>query len=212
MKIASFDIDMQNTFSENCPDELPVPGAIDIVDELNAQANLAHYRIASKDAHNDKALWVATKEHPELSKITGYPNLDLRWNKHAIVGTYGFNLIDGLPTITRYDFVVWKGIELDMHPYGACYHDLNDQLSTGVIEFLKFKQVNIVLTGGVAMEYCVKHTVLQLLRANFKVIVNLNACRGINMDTSAKAISEMHHHGALVANSLVDVKNLLSNV
>ena len=43
--IAAFDIDPQNTFTPVCPNELPVPGGTEIVDELNRQALLAGYRI-----------------------------------------------------------------------------------------------------------------------------------------------------------------------
>ena len=53
-QVASFDVDAQNTFTPLCPDELPVPEGNCIVDELNAQAKWANYRVGSKDAHNAK--------------------------------------------------------------------------------------------------------------------------------------------------------------
>mgnify|MGYP002668311502 CR=1 FL=1 len=36
---------------------------------------------------------------------------------HAIIGTKGFDFIDGLDP-AKYDFQVFKGIEIDKHPYG----------------------------------------------------------------------------------------------
>ena len=51
MKIAAIDVDVQNTFTPVCPQELPVPEGHLIADALNAQAKLADYRVMTKDAH-----------------------------------------------------------------------------------------------------------------------------------------------------------------
>lgn len=193
--VASFDVDAQNTFTPLCPDELPVAGGDEIVDELNAQAQLARYRVGSKDAHNPKAVWVATPDHPQLEPVVG-DNVDVRWNVHAVPGTPGFELIAGLPHPADYNFFVWKGVELDMHPYGSCYHDLGESLSTGVIEFLRAQGVETVIVGGLATDYCVKNTVLQLCRAGFRVILNRAACRGVAPDTTQAALATMTEAGA----------------
>ena len=86
-----------------------------------------------------------------------------------------------------------------MHPYGACYHDLKDTLSTGVIEFLKARGIKAVICGGLA----------QLARAGFTVILNLAACRGIAPDTVAAAIKEMQEQGIIIAENSAELKNLL---
>jgi nicotinamidase/pyrazinamidase len=207
--IASFDIDAQKTFSPLCPNELPVPEGHLIVAELNAQAKLAHYRIGSKDAHSPQAIWVADEQYPQLSPIEGL-NVDVCWNEHAVPGTLGFELLDGLPAVTDYDFFVWKGIEPDMHPYGACYHDFAEKLSTGAIEFLKQKNVSTIIAGGLATDYCVKLTVLQLLRAKFKVMVNLAACRGISDTTVAQALTQMRAAGAMLYTNAKAIADFLS--
>ena len=195
--VASFDVDPQKTFTVICPDELPIAGGDEIVDELNAQAEFAALRVASRDAHTLSALWLATAEQPQYSAIIGYPNLDIRWKAHAIVGTKGFEFIAGLDP-AKYDFQVYKGIQPDMHPYGACYHDLANKLSTGVIEFLKLHGINTVIVGGLAIDYCVKNTVLQLAGAGFSVILNLGACRGIAPDTTSAALMEMEAAGVQI--------------
>ena len=96
-----------------------------------------------------------------------------------------------------------------MHPYGACYHDLKDTLSTGVIEFLKARGIKAVICGGLATDYCVKTTALQLARAGFTVILNLAACRGIAPDTVAAAIKEMQEQGIIIAENSAELQNLL---
>ena len=202
---ASYDIDCQNAFTPVCPNELPTAGGTEIVDELNQQARFATYRLGSKDAHSPQAIWVADDEHPQGEAIEG-DNVDVRWVAHAVPGTQGFELIKGLPKVTDYDFFVWKGIELDMHPYGNCFHDFDEKMSTGLIEFLRNHGVKTVIAGGLVTDYCVKNTVLQLLKADFEVIVNLGACRGIAKETTQAAIEEMKKCGARFIDSAQALK------
>ncbi|OXY83428.1 isochorismatase family protein [Oceanimonas doudoroffii] len=194
-RVASLDVDAQYTFTPVCPDELPVSGGDGIADELNRQAAFAGHRLGSKDAHSPAAHWVASDAHPAFSKIAG-DNMDLRWPLHAVPGTRGFELLDGLPHPADYDFFVWKGVEPDMHPYGACFHDLDERQSTGLIEYLRCNDIDTVLVGGLATDYCVFYTVKQLLAAGMNVVVNRSAIRGVADDTSRHAMAEMIQLGA----------------
>lgn len=202
---ASLDVDATNCFTPTCPDEIPVPGGDEISEPLNRQSEYAAYRTGSKDAHSEKAIYNASPSHPQLSQL-GAPDADVYWNKHSIPGTIGFEMIPGLPQPRDYDYFVWKGIEPDMHPYGACYHDLAERLSTGLIEFLKVKKVTTVIVGGLATDYCVKTTALQLAKAGFRVIVNLEACRGVHPDTVRNAISEMTNAQVIVIQNLDEIQ------
>jgi len=122
-------------------------------------------------------------------------NVEEHWPVHAVPGTEGFELVPGLPRPAEYDFFVWKGVELDMHPYGACYHDIAEEMSTGVVEWLRARGVSHVLVGGLATDFCVKATALQLQRAGFQVLLNLAACRGIDADSTREALEEMRSAG-----------------
>jgi nicotinamidase/pyrazinamidase len=206
---ASFDVDAQNTFTPVCPNELPVPDGNNIVDELNKQAHYARLRVGSKDAHSNQALWVADEKNPQFSKIEGHDNLDIRWKRHGEVGSEGFELISGLPKVTEYDFFVYKGLERDCHPYGACYHDFAEKLSTGVIEYLKYNGIKNVIVGGLATDYCVKFTVLQLCKANFKVIINLAACRGIADETIQEAMKEIAKASAMMVQNSRELSSFI---
>lgn len=203
--VASFDIDAQNTFTPVCPDELPVAEGDTIAPELNANARFASLRLGSRDAHTLSALWLSDAEHAPLTPIAGHPDLDVRWPAHAIIGTKGFDFIDGLDP-KAYDFQIFKGIEPDKHPYGACYHDLQDKLSTGAIEYLRCHGITTVICGGLATDYCVKNTVLQLKRAGFDVVLNKAACRGIAPETVAAALEEMQAAGVRLAASAAELQ------
>ncbi len=206
--LASFDVDAQNCFTPLCPDELPVPDGQNIVDELNAQSRLVSVRLGSKDAHCPGAVWVANEDNPQLSPVNGYEHADLHWNLHAVPGSFGFKLLNGLPAVTDYDFFVWKGVEPDMHPYGACFHDQHNKRSTGVIEYLQQQGVRTVLVGGLALDFCVKTTVLQLRDAGFRVIVNLAACRALTDETRQQAMQEMRDAGTEFVRDVSELKVL----
>lgn len=175
--------------------------------ELNAQAELACLRLASRDAHPASALWLASPEHPSLTPLSGHADLDLYWTAHAIVGTPGFDFIDGLDP-QAYAFQSLKGIEPDKHPYGACYHDLGNKFSTGAIEFLRQHGITTVICGGLATDYCVLNTVLQLREAGFTVVLNKAACRGIAPETTKAALEKMQLAGVYLAENAAELATL----
>ena len=72
-------------------------------------------------------LWRATLDTLSFMPLA---NADLSWVSHCVPGTPGFELLDELPQPLDYDYFVWKGVEPDLHPYGACYHDLAEKRST----------------------------------------------------------------------------------
>ena len=195
--IVSIDVDAQKTFTPLCPKELPVNEGHLIVEELNAQATLADLRVMTKDAHHAAA------------KL---PDADLTWVAHAMVGTRGYELLDGLPSAKEYDYCVWKGVDPELHPYGACFHDIEEKLSTGLIEWLRCQNTDTVIVGGLATDYCVKTTVLQLLKGgNWQVIVNEAACRGIAPDTIETAWQEMRSAGAIILKNAEEIKKYINN-
>ena len=88
MKTIAIDIQPQRTYSELCPLELPIAGAIDIVKELNHQASLADYRVLVKDSHAPNDLQLRKLSQPDLSSSIN--------KSHAVIGTEGFQLLPGL--------------------------------------------------------------------------------------------------------------------
>lgn len=175
-----------------------MPGGDQIGSELNFIASLASLRIGSKDAHSPQAPWVVA-DHSQMFVPTGLEHADITWVSHCVPGTEGFTLLDELPTPYDYDYFVWKGVEPDLHPYGACYHDLHGKLSTGVIEYLKGLSVEQVIVGGLALDFCVKTTALQLAAAGFKVIIHLPACRAISEEGALQAVQDMQQVGVSIA-------------
>jgi nicotinamidase/pyrazinamidase len=176
----SLTIDAQKGFTPLCPEELPVTEGDEIVTEMLRNNELAQYKYMSKDAHSRKANWVASEIKPQFTPVVPIsPNLDIHWNSHCNVGEEGFELLDGLPHTSEYDYIVYKGVEKDMHPYSPIYHDLAKKISTGIIEKARHDQVKTFLLGGLALDYCLGEGAFDLLEAGFEVIVNLGATRAI---------------------------------
>lgn len=201
---ATFDVDAQKGFSPVCPDELPVAGGDEIVGALNAMALLGSVRLGSKDAHAPNAPWV-TSNPAEIATATGIKEAPLAWPAHCVVGTKGFELLDGLPAPEEYEFFVWKGIEGHLHPFGAVFHNVSETRSTGVIEFLHSKGIARVIVGGLAYDYCVKSTALQLAKAGFEVIIPLEAVRAISQETADQATQELKAAGVIIVNAVADI-------
>lgn len=204
-KTACIDVDPQKGFSELCPKELPVEGALQIVDELKLNHAKASVRLVSRDMHPPGAAWEA--ETPErMLEPVGLPEVDIKWNPHCVVGTMGVELLPGLPPVREYDFQINKGIDPDAHPYGAFYHDQADTLSTGGIEFLRSKQIDTVIVGGLALDFCVKKSVEQLVDAGFRVIVNLASTRPVFPDATDSVVSELVDKGVVIVENSAAIK------
>ena len=205
-RTASHEVDPQKGFTPLCPEELPVPDGHNIAGELNWQAKFAKIRTVSKDVHPANALWIADEVIPQLTPLNlkDEPNIDVAWKAHCMSGTVGAELIPGLPKITDYHFVVFKGIEPNLHPYSGVYHDLHKNLSTGLVEFYVDNNINTVIVGGLALDFCVKETVFDLINCGMEVIVNLAACRALG--DPKPIIEALVDMGAIIIDSCDDLQ------
>lgn len=210
MNIASLDIDPQKGFTPIC-NELPIADGHKIVDELNLNAKLAGKRILSRDLHITGSEWDAESPEDTGSSINNSnPNVDVKWTPHCIHGTKGAQILDGLPNpITGYDFHVVKGTETDAHPYGACYTDLLEKQHTGLIAQLKFWEIETVIVGGLALDFCVKNTIRQLREADFKVLINLSACKSVFPQNDHETLLEISSFGAKYFNNAKEIEKEL---
>lgn len=164
-KIASFDVDAQKGFTRCARTNCRCPAATPSAPPSTNWPAAPRCAWAAGRAQPEGCLGSGSAE--QMLRPLAYPDADLTWVSHCVPGTPGFELLDELPRPIDYDFFVWKGVEPDLHPYGACYHDLAERRSTGVIEYLRQNGVSHVLVGGLALDYCVKNTALQLRRAGF---------------------------------------------
>ena len=118
------------------------------------------------------------------------------WPVHCVAGTHGAefhpDLLDD-PRIT----IISKGIDESADGYSGFD-------GTDLARLLREEEVEQVWVGGLATDYCVKHTVLDALREGFEVKALADDMRAVNLDPDdgAKAIEEMSNAGAEIVGSV----------
>ena len=81
-----------------------------------------------------------------------------------------------------------------------------------MIEWLRCQNTDTVIVGGLATDYCVKTTVLQLLKGGIgRLSSNEAACRGIAPDTIETAWQEMRSAGAIILKNAEEIKKYINN-
>lgn len=112
------------------------------------------------------------------------------WPAHCVRETHGAEfhpMLTDDPRIT----IISKGMNESADGYSGFD-------GTNLAQLLKDEGVKEVWVGGLATDYCVKHTVLDALREGFEVKALADAMRAVNVnpDDGAKAIDEMRTAGA----------------
>lgn len=173
-------VDVQNDF---CPDgSLAVANGDEVVAPLN---NLIREFLGRGDPVFKTRDW-----HPATAKhFAVYGGI---WPVHCVQNTSGAEFRAGLlddPRIT----IISKGIDESADGYSGFD-------GTNLAQILHGQGVEEVWVGGLATDYCVKHTVLDALHEGFEVKALADAMRPVNVkpDDGARAIEEMLTAGAEV--------------
>ena len=119
------------------------------------------------------------------------------WPVHCVQGTHGAEFHPDLkltPEIT----IVSAGMAADEDGYSGFLG--RDSSGMSLAALLRDRGVDRLLIGGLATDYCVKHTVLDGIQEGFQVMLIGDAVRGVNLNPgdSEQAIKEMSAAGAIV--------------
>jgi nicotinamidase/pyrazinamidase len=176
-------IDLQNDF---CPGgALPVTDGDRVVPVLN--------RYIKKFTLEKRQIFATRDWHPAKTKhFKAYGGL---WPPHCIQGTPGAEFRTDL-ALPKDAVIVSGGMAPDEEGYSG--FDGKDEKGVGLASLLHASGVKRIFVGGLATDYCVKHTVLDGLKLGFKVVLLEDAVRGVNLkpDDSERAIEEMVSAGA----------------
>jgi nicotinamidase/pyrazinamidase len=182
-------IDVQNDF---CPGgALPVTDGDRVVPVLN--------RYIEKFSQQKLQIFATRDWHPEKTKhFKAYGGL---WPPHCIQGTRGAEFRTDL-ALPKDTVVVSGGMAPDEEGYSG--FDARDEKGMGLADLLHAFGVQRIFVGGLATDYCVKHSVLDGLKHGFKVVLLEDAVRGVNLEPhdSEQAIEEMVRAGAQKVTSL----------
>ena len=79
-----------------------------------------------------------------------------------------------------------------------------------MIEWARQNDVKTFVVGGLALDFCVKETALDLRRAGFKVVLNLAATRAISSgDALEDTLVQLEQAGVIFVNNTEDLKSKL---
>ncbi len=119
------------------------------------------------------------------------------WPVHCVEHTAGadFHPALRLPTTA---VIVSKGRSADRPGYSAFEGSTPDGRT--LADDLRAKGIEHLYVGGIATDYCVRHSVLDARRAGFDVTVVADAIAGVDVapGDSARALEEMRAAGAAV--------------
>jgi nicotinamidase/pyrazinamidase len=173
-------VDVQNDF---CPGgTLAVAGADEIVPVLNRWVRLARSAgspvVASRDWH--------PADHASFVDQGG------PWPAHCVRGTPGAAFHPELE-LPEDVVVVSKATAAQGDSYSAFD-------GTGLEQLLRERGVSRVLVGGLALDYCVKATVIDAVAAGFDVQLLLDGTRAVDLRAGdgERALDEMRSAGATI--------------
>ncbi len=155
-------VDMQQGFTTLCPDELPVPGGLEIVPAVNRLLARPWKRIdASLDWHP-----------PDHRSFLGQE--DNLYPPHCVAGTRGAEFIPGLATERIHTF--WrKGYDRDFEAYAVTAQHL------GIIALYRSEGIARVAICGLATNICCFFAARDLCKAGFHVLIVEDASAGIDV-------------------------------
>jgi nicotinamidase/pyrazinamidase len=191
-------VDIQNDF---CPG-----GALEVEDGLAAAkvANDLMERfdlvVATQDWHpaNHKSF---AAMHPwrrpgDVIELNGLEQI--LWPIHCVQGSFGAEFVRELRT-EAFEEVFVKGTDPEIDSYSG-FFDNGHRKATGLGDYLKEKGVEELYIVGLALDVCVKFTVLDALELGFKTYLVKDGSRGVNLKPrdSEKAVAEMQEKGAII--------------
>ena len=194
-------VDLQNDFMPG--GALPVPHGDEVVSVANRLISRFDLVVASQD-------WHPPRHSSFASQYTGHKPGDViqldgieqvLWPDHCVQQTAGAAFHCDLNT-EGIDRVFQKGVDPAIDSYSTFYDNARRR-STGLADVLRAQSVDEVSLLGLATDYCVKFSVLDAVRENFRATVIEDGCRGIDLRPGdvARAFDEMQAAGARIISS-----------
>lgn len=155
-------VDAQRGFTALCPEELPVPGGVEIVPNVNRLLAVPWKRIdASQDWHPPNHCSFFGR------KFNLYP-------PHCVMGTPGAEFLPGLHTERLH--AIWrKGFDPDFEAYAVTAQH------PGFANSLFANGVNTVVVCGIAANICCFFAARDLRRSGFNIYMVDDASAGIDV-------------------------------
>jgi nicotinamidase/pyrazinamidase len=176
-------VDVQNDF---CPGgALPVPEGDRVVPVLS--------RMSERFAALGMPVYASRDWHPPDS--THFKMNGGLWPVHCVQGTAGAGLREDL-RLPASAMIVTKGQTRTDQGYSAIVGEIGGRGT--LLEDLQTRGIDHLYVGGLATDYCVKHSVLDALRHGIAVTVLTDAIRAVEVapGDGDRALEQMRSSGA----------------
>jgi nicotinamidase/pyrazinamidase len=194
-------VDLQNDFLPG--GALPVPHGDEVVPIANELQSRFDFVVATKDWHPpDHGSFAANhpgKKPGDRIILDGIEQI--LWPVHCVQNTHGAEFAPAFDT-SRIADVFHKGIERNIDSYST-FFDNAHRRHTGLAHYLRKRSIQDIYLMGLALDYCVKYSVLDARQLGLNTHVILDGCRGIELARGdiGRAIDEMKRAGAVLLKS-----------
>lgn len=198
MKKALLVVDVQNDFCKG--GSLEVPNANDIIPYINELMDSNYDEvILSQDWHPANHKSFASNNDMKVGDsiiLNGQPQF--MWPNHCVQGTHGaeFNPELRLDKVTH---IVQKGTNTEVDSYSA-FQDNNGLVQTGLADYLREKNIEILEVCGLAMDYCVEFSCIDASKLGFITCLHFKGTRAVNVkpENGRDAIYKMIENGVSI--------------
>ncbi len=194
-------VDLQNDFMPG--GALAVPDGDAVVPLANRVMRNFGLAVASQDrhpaGHGSFASQHPGKKPGDVVDLNGLNQI--LWPDHCVEGTQGAAFHRDL-TASSFAKIFYKGTDLGLDSYST-FFDNAHRKSTGMVEYLREKEVTEVYLLGLATDYCVKFSALDAIECGFKVHLIEDGCRGIDLQAGdvERAMADMRAAGVQIVTS-----------
>ena len=199
MKKALIIVDVQNDFCEG--GALAVPEANTIIPYINLlmEALVSAPIVLTQDYHPDNHKSIASnngKNVGETISLNGVPQF--MWPDHCVQGTFGAEFHKDLNR-DKVTHIIQKGKNVEIDSYSG-FQDNNHFMKTGLEDFLKYHDIQLVEIVGLALDYCVKFTAIDAFNAGFITCLHFNGTKAVNVkpDSARNTIYDLAEKGITI--------------
>jgi nicotinamidase/pyrazinamidase len=194
-------VDLQNDFLPG--GTLPVPHGDEIIPIANELQKRFELVLATQDWHPpDHGSFAANhpgKKPGDRIILDGIEQI--LWPVHCVQNTHGAEFAPAFDT-SRIAHVFHKGVDPLIDSYST-FFDNAHRRHTGLAHYLDKRGVKDIYLMGLALDYCVKYSVLDARQLGLNTHVILDCCRGIELEHGDidRTLDEMKRAGAVLLKS-----------
>lgn len=192
MKKALIIVDVQNDFCEG--GALAVPNANEIIPYINLLTESTDYDevILTQDWHPADHKSFASNNGRQVGDTIILNEVpQFMWPDHCVQNTFGAEFHKDL-NMEKVTHIIQKGKNIEIDSYSG-FQDNNHFMKTGLDDYLKYHDIQLVEIVGLALDYCVKFTALDAVRNGYITCVHFNGTRAVNVkpENAKNAIYEL---------------------